>query len=165
MPLQDRDDVASSPSGSPIRTAMHVPITEIWMVSTVGRASCRRKSQVSFGGNPPRRKRATLPIASPSTSFRGSAWLTYSEPARTARKPAVRSNGKVGLLAESGKRPAGVPVGISGAIVAPLELERVVPVTSIEPLEQLVGHLVGSEVEVNPAVPDADDAREVRQGK
>ena len=47
--------------------------------------------------------------------------------------------------------------------MTPLELEFVVAVAGIESPKQLVGHLVGSEVEGDPAIANADDAREVGQ--
>src|SRR5688572_2572224 len=161
-PLQDSEEVASSPSGTPMRTAMKVPITEICSVSTAGRSIRAKKSGDSCGGNIPATNRATFAAAWRSKRTPGSTCASRSEKTTLATKAAVRIQGNADLPREAAKRSAGRAVGIR-ATGHPLERQLGVAVTGVQLAEQLVGHLVGRQVEEHAPLAKTDDAWKVRE--
>src|SRR3989441_11765477 len=162
MPRHVSDDVARRPSGMPMSTATAVPLTEIWIVSNACRTISPRKSRESSGGKAPRANLATFASASPSTNRRGSTWASRSEKVTLAAKTAAKTQRKSDLLGEAGKRTAGTAEGACSTL-EPLQLQLVVPVPGVDLREKLWGDRVRRQVEVDPAVADADDPWEVAE--
>src|SRR5438876_5073875 len=160
MPRHVNDDVASNPRGAPMSTASTVPITEICTVSTRGVIRNARKVASSFGGQAPRRNRATLARVPGSNNSRGSTCASRRQKANVTAQAAARRYAKALLPGEPGEGAAGAAKE-RGSSTQRRDLALFVGVPRVQVLQQLGRDPVARQVEVHASVSDAHDAGEI----